>query len=112
MCLFRSLEKPTPAPQPASDPSLTPVPEQEESVRYLHAQYDWTTGVPDNGNEWRMFRAVLRSHPLRPRVCTFSSRGGERRACKLRGKGGDHVHCMVEPWLGNIRCCKLIRGTF
>ena len=26
--------------------------------------YDWTTGVPDNGNEWRKFRAVPRLYPL------------------------------------------------
>ena len=31
---------------------------------FLHAQYDWTTGAPDNGNEWRKFRVVPRSHPL------------------------------------------------
>ena len=31
----------------------------------FHAQYDWTTGVPDDGNEWRKFRAVPRSYPLR-----------------------------------------------
>ena len=30
----------------------------------MHAQYDWTTGVPDNGNEWRKFRAVPRSYPI------------------------------------------------
>ena len=28
--------------------------------------YDWTIGVPDNGNEWRKFRAVPRSYALRP----------------------------------------------
>ena len=32
------------------------------------AQYDWTTGVADNGNEWRKFRSVPRSHPLRSLV--------------------------------------------
>ena len=35
------------------------------------AQYDWTTGVPDNGNEWRKFRAVPRSYPLRSLVFYF-----------------------------------------
>ena len=34
----------------------------------FHAQYDWTTGVPDNGNEWRKLRAVPRSYPLRSLV--------------------------------------------
>ena len=26
-----------------------------------HARYDWTTRVPDNGNQWRKFCVVLRS---------------------------------------------------
>ena len=30
----------------------------------FHAQYDWTTGVPDNGNEWGKLRAVPRLYPL------------------------------------------------
>ena len=34
----------------------------------IHGQYDWTTGVPDNGNEWRKFRVVPPSHPLCPLV--------------------------------------------
>ena len=34
----------------------------------FHAQCDRTTGVPDNGNEWRKFRAVPRSYPLRSLV--------------------------------------------
>ena len=41
------------------------------NFRIFHAQYDWTTGVPDNGNEWRKFRAVPRSHPLRFLVLYF-----------------------------------------
>ena len=30
----------------------------------IHAQYDWTTGVPNNGNAWRKIHVVPRSHPL------------------------------------------------
>ena len=30
----------------------------------IHAQNDWTTGVPDNGNDWRKFRVAPHSHPL------------------------------------------------
>ena len=29
-------------------------------------QYDWTTGAPDNGKEWRKCGIVPRAHPLRP----------------------------------------------
>ena len=34
-------------------------------------RFDWTTGVPDNGHEWRKFRAVPRLYPLRPLVLYF-----------------------------------------
>ena len=34
----------------------------------FHAQYDWTAGVPDNGNELRKFRAVPRLYRLRSLV--------------------------------------------
>ena len=68
------------------------------------AQYDWTTGAPDNGKEWRKFRAVPRLYPLRSLVfCRLFSRGGNRRAFRLRGAGGDHLHCTVEPSPGHIR---------
>ena len=53
-------------------------------------QYDWTTGVPDNGNEWRKFRAVPRLYPLRSLVRTFFNKGGSRGAFRLPGASGDH----------------------
>ena len=77
----------------------------------IHAQYDWTTRVPDNGNEWRKFRAVPRLYPLHSLVCTLFNKGGSRRAFRLPGAGGDHFHCAVEPSPGHIRCqqdCRLI----
>ena len=37
----------------------------------IHVQYDWTTGVRDNGNDWRKFCVVPRSHPLRSFVLYF-----------------------------------------
>ena len=46
-------------PKKARNPDLSKI---------IHAQYDWTTGVPDNGNEWRKFRAVPCSYPLRSLV--------------------------------------------
>ena len=69
-----------------------------------HAQYDWTTGVPDDGNYWRKFRAVPRSYPLHSLVCTMFNKGGNRRAFRLPGVGGDHFHCKVEPSPGHFRC--------
>ena len=71
---------------------------------HIHAQYDWTTGGPDNGNEWRKFRAVPRLYPLRSLVCTLFNKGGSRGALRLPGAGGDHFHCTVEPSPGHIRC--------
>ena len=73
----------------------------QDGIR-VHAQYDWTTGVPDNGNEWRKFRAVPRPYPLRSLVCTLFTKGGSREAFRLRGAGGDHFHYTVEPSPGHF----------
>ena len=51
--------------------------------------------MPDNGNEWKKFRVVPRSNPLRPLVSTLFNRGGNGRAFRLLGEGGDHFHCAV-----------------
>ena len=40
-------------------------------LKKFKAQYYWTTGARDNGNEWRKFRAVPRLYPLRSLVCTL-----------------------------------------
>ena len=79
---------------------------------FLRAQYDWTTGVPDNGNEWRKFRAIPRLHPLRSLVCALFQIGGNRRGFRLRGEGGDHFHCTVERSPGHIRCRNSEKGVF
>ena len=68
----------------------------------FHAQYDWTTGVPDNGNEWRKLRAVPRLYPLRSLVCTLFNKGGSRGAFRLQGAGGDHFDCTVEVHRGTF----------
>ena len=73
---------------------------------FLHARYDWTTGVLDNGNERRKLRAVPRLYPLRSLVCTLFNKGGSRGAFGLPGAGGDHFHFTVEPSPGHIRCRK------
>ena len=61
------------------------------SHAFLYAQYDWTTGAPDNRNEWRKFRVVLRLRPCVPWFSTLFNRGGNRRAFSLidfQGKVG------------------------
>ena len=85
-------------------PSGTPSGHSGSEGPKIHALYDWTTGVPDNGNDWRKFRAVPRSYPLRPLNFSLFNKGGSRRAFRLPGEGGDHFHCTVEPSPGHIRC--------
>ena len=38
----------------------------------IHARDDWTTRVPDNGNEWRKLRTVPRLYPWRSLVLYFA----------------------------------------
>ena len=44
--------------------------------------------------------------PCVPLFCALFYRGGNRRAFRLPGAGGDHFHCTVEPSPGHIRCRK------
>ena len=37
----------------------------------IGSRYDWKTGVPDGGSEWRKYRVIPREHPLRPCVFTY-----------------------------------------
>ena len=70
---------PSPLPKPSSTPLQPPFPAPRiqitntplEKKPLIHAQYYWTTGAPDNGNEWRKFRAVPRLNPLRSLVLHF-----------------------------------------
>ena len=64
--------------------------------------------MPDNGNDWRKFRDVPRS----PLFSTSFNRGGNRRAVRLPGEGGDDFHCTVEPSPAHIRRTKLPRRDF
>ena len=42
--------------------------------------------------------------PCVPLFSTSFNRGGNRRAFRLPGEGGDHFHCTVEPSPSHIRC--------
>ena len=57
-------------PNPGMAPE-NPKEKNTEKIQKLRDRYDWTTGVPDNGNDWRKFRAVPRSYPLRSLVLCF-----------------------------------------
>ena len=45
---------------------------------YCWDRYDWTTGGPCKGNEWRKFCDVPRAYPLRPRVFACLNRSGSK----------------------------------
>ena len=66
----------------------------------VHARYDWTTGVPDDGNVWRKYRVVPRAYPSHP-LFVLIFIGLET---KNVGAGGEHFHCTVDPSLGHTRC--------
>ena len=62
---------------------------------FVEGQHDWTTEVPDNGNEWRKFRIVPRLHPLRSLVlCLFYGR--KQGSFPLYGESSSgHIRCRV-----------------
>ena len=70
----------------------------------IHARYDWTTGVPDNGNAWRKCRVVPRAYPSHPLICAYFHRVGNKERFRLPGAGGEHFHRTLDPSPGHIRC--------
>ena len=48
--------------------------------------------------------SYLARTPCIPLFSALFNRGGNRRAFRLPGEGGDHFHCTVEPSPGHIRC--------
>ena len=76
----------------------------ELSWTSIQAQYDWTTGVLDNGMNEGSSAPYLARSPCVPLFCILFNRGGNRRVFRLPGnQGGDHFHCTVEPSPGHIR---------
>ena len=49
---------------------------------------DWTTGVPDNGNQWRKFCVVPRLRPLCPLVALFLKRVETEGVLDYQGRAG------------------------
>ena len=52
----------------------------------------------------RSSASYLAHTPCVPLLSTLFNRGGNRRAFRLPGAGGDHFHRAVEPLPGHIRC--------
>ena len=74
-------------------------------LRLFHEQHAWTTGVPDNGHEWRKFRVIPRSHHLCP--CTLFTRGGNRRLLDYQGRAGimSTVRWNLRPVIFGVDLC-------
>ena len=47
--------------------------------------YDWTTGVPHDGNEWKKYRVVPRAHPSRTLPYAYFNRSGSKGAFSFPG---------------------------
>ena len=57
-----------------------------------------------SGEVWAKSAPYLACTPCVPLFCTLFNRGGNRRVFRLRGVGGDHLYCTVEPSPGHTRC--------
>ena len=74
----------------------------------LGDRYDWTTGGPYNGNEWKKYRVVPRAYPLRPLIYAYFNRSGSNGAFST----WDHFRCTVEPWPSVEKLVPLHRVSF
>ena len=46
-------------------PPPPPPPICVKQMPFVQIRYDWTTGAPHDGNEWKKYRVVPHAHPLR-----------------------------------------------
>ena len=70
-------------------------------------RYDWTTGAPHDGNEWKKYRVVPRAHPSRTLLYANFNRFGSKGALSFPGATWDRFRSAVEPLPGHIRCRSL-----
>ena len=70
-----------------------------DSVTFLCLmdRYDWTTGAPRDGNEWKKYRAVPRVHPSRALLYACFNRSGSKEPFSFPGATWDRFRCTVEP---------------
>ena len=52
---------------------------------FLGDRYDWTTGAPCDGNEWKKYRVVPRAHPSRTLLYVFFNRSGSKEPFSFPG---------------------------
>ena len=70
---------------------------------FLGDRYDWTTGEPRDGNEWKKCRVVPRAHTSRTLLYAYFKRSGSKGPFSFPGATWDRFHCTVEPSPGHIR---------
>ena len=51
----------------------------------IRGLYDWTTGAPHDGNEWKKYRAVPRAHPSRTLLYAYLTRSGSKGLLAFQG---------------------------
>ena len=67
-------------------------------------RYDWTTGAPHDGNEWKKCRVVPRAHPSRTLLYAHFNRSGSKRGFSFPRATWDRFRCTVEPLPSHNRC--------
>ena len=69
-------------------------------------RHDWTTAVPDNRNDWRKFRVVPCSHPLRPLVLYFVQWVETEGLSDYQGRAGiiSIVRWNLQPVIFGVKC--------
>ena len=79
------------------------------SKGYFHARYDWTTGVPDNGNVWGKYRVVPRAYPSHPPICAYFHRVGNKERFRLPGAGGGALPLYSGPFARSYSVLSIAR---
>ena len=81
-----------------------PEPQTIQRKTKVRGRYDWTTGAPHDGNEWKKYRVVPRAHPSRTLLYVYFNRSGSKELFSFPGATWDRFRCTVEPSPGHIRC--------
>ena len=81
-----------------------PPSEAKNPPTFLGDRYDWTTGAPHDGNEWKKYRVIPRAHPSRTLVYAYFNRSRSKELFSFPGATWDRFRCTVEPSPGHIRC--------
>ena len=84
--------------------ALLPRPIPVELKTQLGDPYDWTTGAPHDGNEWKKYVSYLVRTPRTPFFMLILVGPGSKGAFSFPGSTWDCFRCTVEPSPGHIWC--------